>query len=647
MGTLTLWRHLLFIALLAIGTSLALAVVHHVRSGPPVADHAILELNLRALPEEPPTLGPYSRFGWHHPGPMMYYLFAPGYWASGAATWSLHVGAALLSMLSLLGTLAILRRHLRAEALALLAVTALTLTNHLSAEILTDPWNPYIALMPFLLGLVLAAEALRGDSRYWPALIVIGSFLVQTHIGYGPIVATLTLAILGTAVVLHARGARKGAAGRGWSRRGIAVASLLVVLSWAPPVYEQMTQRPGNLERIVSYLRSDRGESLGSGGESVVLSRWCAMPLYVIRALPSASPHTDHAQAQSIRASALRVCAALQLVLIAGACLGAVRRTDHFLTSLAVISLCVLIVALLASQRIQGPQLPYLYHWIVPGGYVGWASIVGSLLPRHATTPRSVPRCRAFAAAVFGVGLLLLSISDAWDSHRSSFRRGPTDPRRIAVAELAGLASVRAHARGGRLTFDPITVWPIASGLLLELDKRGLDVVGPATHPDLIGPSLHDTGDAAWQWVLIPDTTTIEPLAHLIGGSNGVRLIETEVPDLVWGSGWLPAESWGRWVIGRSARLYLSSHSGGMMKLEYSGFESMHTPQSVEVVSGEGETLARFDIDGVPWQWNAVEFHVPPHTRVLEFRCSNVYRHRPSGRYYAFPVRNLRYAENN
>jgi hypothetical protein len=38
-------------------------------------------------------VGPYSRFGWHHPGPLYFYLLAPWYWMSGLHTAGMQAGA--------------------------------------------------------------------------------------------------------------------------------------------------------------------------------------------------------------------------------------------------------------------------------------------------------------------------------------------------------------------------------------------------------------------------------------------------------------------------------------------------------------------------------------------------------------------------
>src|SRR5690348_17774394 len=38
-------------------------------------------------------VGPYSRYGWHHPGPLYFYLLAPVYTLAGKSTPGLSAGA--------------------------------------------------------------------------------------------------------------------------------------------------------------------------------------------------------------------------------------------------------------------------------------------------------------------------------------------------------------------------------------------------------------------------------------------------------------------------------------------------------------------------------------------------------------------------
>ena len=47
------------------------------RSASPASDFALLELSTDEALRGTQLLGPYSRFGWRHPGPAYFYLQAP------------------------------------------------------------------------------------------------------------------------------------------------------------------------------------------------------------------------------------------------------------------------------------------------------------------------------------------------------------------------------------------------------------------------------------------------------------------------------------------------------------------------------------------------------------------------------------------
>jgi hypothetical protein len=69
------------------------------RSGPTfaVSDEALIELSTFNALEGHQRLGPYSRYAWHHPGPLLFYALAPFYKASGLRSQGLAAGARLAS----------------------------------------------------------------------------------------------------------------------------------------------------------------------------------------------------------------------------------------------------------------------------------------------------------------------------------------------------------------------------------------------------------------------------------------------------------------------------------------------------------------------------------------------------------------------
>ena len=78
--------------LIAAGLALS-AAVNALPAAWPTGDGAVIELYTLHATGFRQLLGPYSRFGFHHPGPAMFYVLAPFYAVSGHATASLSVAA--------------------------------------------------------------------------------------------------------------------------------------------------------------------------------------------------------------------------------------------------------------------------------------------------------------------------------------------------------------------------------------------------------------------------------------------------------------------------------------------------------------------------------------------------------------------------
>ena len=82
------------------------ATLYHVVGSAPIGyswgDGAILELYTIYARVGDSQLGPYSRFGWHHPGPMLFYMLAPVHSAFGSHAYALNAAAVLINVVSLL-----------------------------------------------------------------------------------------------------------------------------------------------------------------------------------------------------------------------------------------------------------------------------------------------------------------------------------------------------------------------------------------------------------------------------------------------------------------------------------------------------------------------------------------------------------------
>src|SRR5262245_59572957 len=78
-------------------------------------DGALLELYTIHAGRAGWALGPYSRFGWHHPGPMLFYAMVPVYRLGGGHALALNAAALAINAISLLAIAWIAVRWARAE----------------------------------------------------------------------------------------------------------------------------------------------------------------------------------------------------------------------------------------------------------------------------------------------------------------------------------------------------------------------------------------------------------------------------------------------------------------------------------------------------------------------------------------------------
>src|SRR5207253_2578948 len=97
------WRPPLSVALLAFPAVVAVVRLFRVAHHPfdLFGDEAILESAVRHIGGQ--LVGPYSRFGFHQPGPAYFYLQAPFYRSPGASAAALFLGAFCINLGAALG----------------------------------------------------------------------------------------------------------------------------------------------------------------------------------------------------------------------------------------------------------------------------------------------------------------------------------------------------------------------------------------------------------------------------------------------------------------------------------------------------------------------------------------------------------------
>ena len=75
------------------------------------------------------AVGAYSRFGWHHPGPALFYLLAPFYLLGGSTEVALSAGAISINLISLLAVAWALFRASATPALGIAMLVTIGLSR--------------------------------------------------------------------------------------------------------------------------------------------------------------------------------------------------------------------------------------------------------------------------------------------------------------------------------------------------------------------------------------------------------------------------------------------------------------------------------------------------------------------------------------
>ena len=114
------------------------------------SDLALIELRTRDVGTgHTPLVGVYSRYGWNHPGPLLFYTFALPYRLLGLER-ALLASGVLLNAAAVTGALALCWRHGRVAGVALGVIVVLLLLRSLSSASCITPWNPYATVLPLL-----------------------------------------------------------------------------------------------------------------------------------------------------------------------------------------------------------------------------------------------------------------------------------------------------------------------------------------------------------------------------------------------------------------------------------------------------------------------------------------------------------------
>jgi hypothetical protein len=218
----------------------------------PIGDGALIESYSLLATQGKLLLGPYSRFGWHHPGPLYFWMAAPLYALAGFKSAGLQIAVQCVNLSAMIVIAWIAARFASPQLIgALLAATGLYCWR--AREIVVSLWNPHVPILPAAALIATAAAIAAGEVTLIPLAAVLASFIAQTHVALLPYAAVLSL--LAMAVTLTTSRVGRGVWIEPKTRRLLHLTAWLLVILWSGPLAEQMAHSPGNLTRLWNFFR--------------------------------------------------------------------------------------------------------------------------------------------------------------------------------------------------------------------------------------------------------------------------------------------------------------------------------------------------------------------------------------------------------
>ncbi len=239
----------------------------------PVLDLAMTELRLRDVgTRQTPLIGLPGRIGTFpdqgsHPGPLSFWLLAPGYRLFGSSAWAMEAATVLVQIGWASVALWIGQRRGGLLGLVTVAAVLAVAIRGYGLIVLIQPWNPYLPLLAWLVVLLAVWSVLVGDHLMLIPLTVAATFVAETHIPY--LVLAGSLGILAVVVVV-ARTFRRDDRRSEYLALGSSAA--IFVVMWLGPVIDQWRRDPGNIRRLIYHFTSPSEETLGLiGGLELML----------------------------------------------------------------------------------------------------------------------------------------------------------------------------------------------------------------------------------------------------------------------------------------------------------------------------------------------------------------------------------------
>jgi len=246
---------------------LVLAIINRALFSSPImeyGDSAANALQIERAKHLRELLGNYSRWGFHHPGPGFFYIYALGEALFHdllhfvPAEMNAHIlTIILLNAAFLFGSIWIIARRCRSPlfvpfALALSLFFIYVVNRAMPGSAFLSTWPPHVLLFCFLFFVTESAAVAVGEISQLPLLFLSGLLLVHGHAAQPLFVGTLIILVLVTLCFRQGRhlGLRRFIS---QNRRPVGISLLLCVVFATPIALDLLLHKPNNLDAIRFY----------------------------------------------------------------------------------------------------------------------------------------------------------------------------------------------------------------------------------------------------------------------------------------------------------------------------------------------------------------------------------------------------------
>ncbi len=489
------------IAVAVVVTALAVpclwaVLAHHVFA---VGDIALIELRTRdVLTSHPPLVGAYSRYGWSHPGPLEFYLFAIPYRLFGGTARAMRLTTLMFNVATLV-TIAWVVRRRGITTLVVLMAGASALVWGLASNALADSWNVTVAVLPFLLTIAACWCACCGDRWAWMVAAVAFSFVFQAHVGFGVVLVPLMI----STVVWLCIQSRRDNPHTSLRDVGLGIATGTVVA--LPALYDMLAHWPGNIWRLIKWSVNNDESTIGVSDSLRLLGRSTSLSFPVHPRFPNQFVFSIGVVDSGFLPGTLLLLLCIALALT-------VRRRMVAEASLCGGLMVVWISGLVAASRVTRPLAFWLVEWLQPLAWLSWGAVV--LVGWRMLQPLADVRFRRCRVRQVGAGfaLIALTLGTIGYAHRTA----------SANAHDTTIAPIKAFtAATGRLDKsqpihlaydgDPFAAGTIFLALADQMDRAGFRLCVDAAYASQFGNSRVCPGRSDFELLIRDEPTALAP----------------------------------------------------------------------------------------------------------------------------------------